>query len=69
MGIVAGLVYYLILKLTDSNAVSVLIAIAAAVVVYGVLLLLMKVVTEEELKNMPKGDLLIRLFKKMKLMK
>ncbi len=68
MGVAAGLVYYLLEK-AAGNAIAVLAAIIAAVGVYGALLLLMKVVTEEELQSMPKGALLIRLLKKVKLLK
>lgn len=68
MGVGAFGVYKLMFKLCGKNSISVLIAIMIAVVIYGVVLLLIKGVTEEELEQIPKGTLVIRLAKKMHLM-
>lgn len=51
-----------------SNTVSTLAACAAAVLVYGVALLLLKGLTEEELLGFPKGRTLVRIAKKLHLM-
>ena len=55
--------------LTGSIVVSVIPAILAAVAVYFVLLILFKGVTEEELRAMPKGHLLVKAAKKCRLMR
>lgn len=68
MGIVAFLVYQGLYALSSSNAGAVVVAIIAAVVAYAIFMLLFKGLTEQELKHFPKGDLLIRLFKKMHLL-
>lgn len=69
MGAVAWAAYEGILMLTYSPKVSVVIAIILAVCVYGVLLLLFRGVTEEELRGFPKGYLLVRAAKKCRLMR
>lgn len=69
MGVIAYLVYTFVNKVSGRNAIGVLAAILIAVAVYGVSVLLMKIVTEEDLRNIPKGESLIRLFKKLRLMK
>ncbi len=69
MGAVAWVVYEGLYMLTQSNIISVVPAILVAVVVYFVLLVLFKGVNEEELRGMPKGYLLVRVAKKMRLMR
>ncbi len=69
MGAVAWVVYELLYMLTKSNIISVVPAILIAVIVYFVLLILFKGVDEEELRGMPKGYLLVRVAKKMRLMR
>lgn len=68
MGLVAYLVYHGLDKLTGSNTISVIIALMGAVVVYGVLLLVLKGFTEEELFSLPKGYLIVGLAQKLHLM-
>lgn len=68
MGACAWGVYEGLYIITESNIISVIPAILIAVVVYFVLLILFKGVSEEELRGMPKGYLLVRLAKKMRLM-
>jgi len=68
MGACAWVVYEGLYMITESNIISVIPAILIAVVVYFVLLVLFKGVSEEELRGMPKGYLLVRLAKKMRLM-
>ncbi len=64
MGAVAYYTYTGIYKIAGSNVVGIGVAILFAVMVYGLLLLALKVVNEEELLSMPKGALLVRLLKK-----
>ena len=68
MGAAAFGVYHGLLVLCKSNAVSVLAACMVAVVVYGVALLALKGLTEEELLGFPKGRTLVGIVKKLHLM-
>ena len=68
MGVVAWGVYELLYLLTDSMRISVLPAILVAIPVYFVLLILFKGITEEELRNFPKGYLLVKVAKRFMLM-
>ena len=63
MGAAAFGVYHGLYVLCKSNAISVLIACMAAVIVYGVALLVLKGLTEEELLGFPKGHTLVRIVK------
>jgi stage V sporulation protein B len=47
-------------KWTGSNALSTIISLVLAIIIYFALLILMKGVSEEELENIPKGDAIIR---------
>lgn len=69
MGAVAWAVYEGMYMLTSSMRISVIPAILAAVPVYFAMLLIMKGVTEQELRSFPKGTLLVRIAKKCRLMK
>ena len=68
MGAAAWAVYEGLLLLTSSPKISVVIAIIAGVCVYFAMLLLFRGVTEQELKSLPKGYLLVRMAKKLRLM-
>ncbi len=68
MGVGAWLTYQGVYALTKSNVISLLPAIMIAVVVYFVLLILFRGVSEDELRAMPKGHVLVRLAKKCRLM-
>lgn len=68
MGIVSLLTYKGVYKLISSNTLSVLVAIIIAVVVYGVTLIITKTITEDELLSMPKGNLIIKLLKKINIL-
>ncbi len=68
MGAIAYGVYSLVHSVINSNAISVFVAVWVAIVVYGVAILLMKTMNEEELLEMPKGSLLLRIAKKFHLM-
>ena len=69
MGAAAWGVYEGLYLLTESNIISVIPAIFVAVLVYFILLILFKGINEEELRGMPKGYLLVRAAKKMRLMR
>lgn len=68
MGAAAYLVYQGLHRLTGSNAIGTLAAIAVAVVVYGVLLLKLKGIDKKELQGMPGGAKLARLCSKLRLL-
>ncbi|MDO4265015.1 MAG: polysaccharide biosynthesis protein [Eubacteriales bacterium] len=61
MGAAARGIYEGVHALLHSNAAAVLCAAACGAVLYGVLLMLMHAVTEEELKKMPLGRTILRL--------
>lgn len=69
MGVVAYGSYSLFYFITKSNLVSILFAILFAVITYGVTLLLLKGLSETELRNFPKGRTLVSLAKKFHLLK
>lgn len=64
MGLAAWAVYEGVYLMTKSMRVAVLPAIVVAVVVYFVMLLALRGLTEEELRGFPKGYLLVRMAKK-----
>lgn len=69
MGAFAWAVYEGLLLLTSSPRISVVIAICLAVCVYFGMLLLLRGVSEEELRGFPKGYLLVKVAKKCGMMK
>lgn len=69
MGATAWAVYEGLLLLTSSPKISVIPAILVGAVVYFVLLLLFRGVSEKELKGFPKGYLLVKLAKKCRLLR
>ena len=68
MGVVSYVIYFLLYQLTKNNTISVIVALAIAVVVYGVVLLALKGFTEDELRSLPKGTMLVKIAKKFHLM-
>lgn len=68
MGAATWLVYQLMMMLSHSNVVSVLVSMLVAVGVYGLSLVLLHVVNEEELLAVPKGAMLVKILKKLRLM-
>ncbi len=68
MGIFVYITYHLLHTLTRSNAISCVAGIVVGVFVYFVVLLIMRGVTEYELKAFPKGEYLVAIAKKMRLM-
>ena len=68
MGAFAYGVYRLVLFISGSMRIAVIPAIIAAVPVYFVAMILTKAVTSGELKALPKGRLLVKIAKKLRLM-
>ena len=69
MGAAAWAVYEGLLLLTGSPKISVVIAILIGACAYFAMLLVFRGVTEKELKSLPKGYLLVRMAKKLRLMR
>ena len=67
MGAVAFGVYQGLYYLIKINIVALFVAIAMACMVYFVLIIKLGAVTEDELKSMPKGHLLVKIAKKCRL--
>lgn len=68
MGIAARLIYTVVNAVTHRYQIALLVCIPIAMLVYGVLIILLKAVTEEELPQMPFGRKLLRLCRKVHLM-
>lgn len=68
MGIIAFLTYFGLHSLLKSNFISTIAAILIAVLSYGILILVTKTITEEELYEMPMGRTIIRCANKLHLM-
>ena len=70
MGVVALGVYQLFYRVCSlPNAISLFVSIIVAIMVYGFALILLKGITEEEILNFPKGTMLVRILKKMRVFK
>lgn len=69
MGAAAWAVYTGLYLVTNSMQLSVIPAILVAVMVYFVMLILLRGVTEQELRGFPKGYLLVKLAKKCRLIR
>ena len=69
MGVIAYGAYALFFLLTKSNLISIIVSIILAVVVYFVALLLLKGLTEAEIRKFPKGHVLVQVAKQLKLLK
>lgn len=68
MAVLALLSYRGLLFLTEKNGLSLCVAILIAMPVYAVMLLLFRALNEEELYDMPKGAVLVKLAKKFHLL-
>ena len=68
MGVVVLLCYKGILYLIRSNTVATIVSILIGAIVYAVLLLLLKGLSEQEILRFPKGHLLVALAKKFHLL-
>lgn len=69
MGAVAFGVYHGIYYLVPVNLLALGLAVGAAMPVYFVLVIAMRAVTKEELQSMPKGNLLVKIGEKMRILK
>lgn len=69
MGIVVWLSYKLFLYMLRINTVATILSILVGVIVYAVLLLLLKGLTEQEILRFPKGRTLVSIAKKMHLLR
>lgn len=68
MGVGVWLFYKLLLTVLSSNAIATIVSIVVGMFVYFVLMILMRGISEGELRTLPKGVILIRLAKKLHLM-
>lgn len=68
MGIVAFLSFYGVYYLTESNIIGLIVAAILGVVTYTVVCVKFRVISEDELKTLPKGTTLVKLLKKIRLM-
>lgn len=68
MALLTLVTYKLLMNITNMNSISTIFAILVAMMIYFVMLLLLKSVTEEELGMIPKGYMLVKLCKKIRLM-
>ncbi|MCD2491029.1 polysaccharide biosynthesis protein [Lacrimispora sp. NSJ-141] len=68
MGGASYLVYYLVNMVTKRNSIACLLAVIVAVVVYFVMLIVFRCVSESELRSMPMGGKLASAAKKLHLM-
>ena len=69
MGATAWAIYEGLYMVTKSMRISVIPAIVIAAVVYFVMLILMRGITEQELRSFPKGYLLVKVAKKCRLLR
>lgn len=65
----AGFLVHLILDLFIGGRIATILALLAAMVVYGAALLMLGGLTEDEILTLPKGKLIVRLCKKLHLLK
>lgn len=68
MGAAVWLMYRLMLYLFRANAIATIFSILTGIIVYGIVLLLLKGLREEEILKFPKGALVVQLAKKMHLL-
>lgn len=69
MGVAVWLAYTLVMQIFNLNTVATCIAVLVGVVVYGIVMLLLKGLTEEELRRFPKGHQLVKMARKLHLLK
>lgn len=67
MGLVVYVVYQLVNLIINSNLIATVLSIICGVVIYFVLMLLLRGITESELRRVPKGNVIIAISKKMHL--
>lgn len=69
MGAFTLLIYFLINKFTGMFFIAMVVSIAVSAIIYFVLILVSGAVTEQEVRGFPKGHLLVKIGKKMKLLR
>ncbi|MCC8141353.1 MAG: polysaccharide biosynthesis protein [Lachnospiraceae bacterium] len=69
MGVIVFIVYFVLNRALGSNAIATIIAIIVGIIAYAVILLLIRGITEEELKSFPRGTAIIRITKKLHLLR
>ena len=69
MGVITYFVYQGLYSLCNNSTISLIVAIVVAVLVYAVTLLLLKGLSESEIRKFPKGYLLVKAAKKLRLLK
>lgn len=67
MGVAAFAVYKLLMCLLHSNTIALLLSIAVAAVIYISLLLVMRILNEDEISQLPAGDRLLGILKSFRL--
>ena len=67
MGLVVYVVYQLVNLIINSNLIATVLSIICGVFIYFVLMLLLRGITESELRRVPKGNVIIAISKKMHL--
>lgn len=68
MGIATYFIYYGLDILTGSMLISTMVSVILAIIIYFILLILMKGVSESEIRQLPKGGTLFGILKKLHLM-
>ncbi len=68
MGVVVFICYHGIMSFFAHNTIVTLFSVIVGVAAYAVLIIKLKIVTEETLANMPKGGMLVRMAKKVHLL-
>jgi stage V sporulation protein B len=68
MGVFCWGAYYVVYRFTQSNFMSFLLAFVVAVIAYFVFVFLLHGISEEELRSLPKGHILVRIAKKLHLL-
>jgi stage V sporulation protein B len=68
MGVSTRIIYMIIYNICKNNLLSLLCSILVAVFIYFVLIIKLGGAGEEEIKRIPKGDKLIKLAKRIKLL-
>lgn len=67
MGVAAHLIYQLGITVLQSTFLSFMLAFLSAIFLYFILILLLKVVTREEILAMPKGTMIVRVLRRLHL--
>ena len=68
MGVISYILYFILYKACHIEIIAFILAAIIAVISYAVALLLLKGLTEDELRHFPKGTLIIKVAKKCHLL-